>query len=255
MRRRQLIEIEDQPWCPAVIRDGATDYLQFVLDVGQPYGVIAPRLATALRRAGASRVVDLCSGGGGPWAKLLPLVRDQADGAPAAVLLTDLYPSRSAAQLAGGDLRVAARPVDATQVPAELRGFRTLFTSFHHFAPASAARILRDAVAAGEGIGIFEVTERRFGALLAMLLVPLVILLGTPAIRPFRWSRLFWTYVLPAIPLVGLLDGTVSCLRSYTVAELGAMAAPLAGYAWEAGQEKARHLPLRVTYLIGVPRR
>ena len=28
MRRLHGIEIEDQPWCPATIRDAATDYLQ-----------------------------------------------------------------------------------------------------------------------------------------------------------------------------------------------------------------------------------
>jgi hypothetical protein len=36
----------------------------------------------------------------------------------------------------------------------------------------------------------------------------------TPWIRPFRWSRLLWTYVVPIIPAVLLFDGIVSCLRT-----------------------------------------
>ena len=33
---------------------------------------------------------------------------------------------------------------------------------------------------------------------------------ATPFVRPFRWSRLLFTYVIPLIPLLVLFDGTVS---------------------------------------------
>ncbi len=46
------------------------------------------------------------------------------------------------------------------KVPRELKGFRTMFTSFHHFPPEEARAILQNAVDAGEGIGIFEITRR-----------------------------------------------------------------------------------------------
>jgi hypothetical protein len=36
VRRWHLIEIEDQPWCPAAVRDAATDYLQFIIDRTRP---------------------------------------------------------------------------------------------------------------------------------------------------------------------------------------------------------------------------
>ena len=35
MKRLHLIEIHDQHWCPRTVRDGETDYLQFVIwDIG-----------------------------------------------------------------------------------------------------------------------------------------------------------------------------------------------------------------------------
>jgi hypothetical protein len=49
VHRRQLIEIEDQPWCPRAVRDGLTDYLQFVTDRTEPYTAAVPLLANALR--------------------------------------------------------------------------------------------------------------------------------------------------------------------------------------------------------------
>ena len=44
MRRLHLLEIEDQPWCPAVLRDAATDYLEFMIRLGNAYAPVAPLL-------------------------------------------------------------------------------------------------------------------------------------------------------------------------------------------------------------------
>jgi hypothetical protein len=74
--------------------------------------------------------------------------------------------------------------------------------------------------------------------------------------RPFRWSRLFWTYLVPVVPLMVLFDGVVSCLRVYTPDEMLAMARDVASdsYEWDAGHEKPAGAPLPVPFLIGVPR-
>jgi hypothetical protein len=69
---------------------------------------------------------------------------------------------------------------------------------------------------------VFEIGDqsRRPLVVAAIFLMPLVVLLVTPMIRPFRWSRLFWTYLVPAVPFLVLFDGVVSCLRTYTPDEL-----------------------------------
>ncbi len=256
MRRLHLLEIEDQPWCPAVLRDAATDFLQFMIVVTDTYLPAVPLLRSALERAGTRQVVDLCSGGGGPWASLLPRL-DTPD-EPVQVRLTDRYPNQEAFERArertGGRLAVHPDPVDATALPAGLTGFRTLFTAFHHFRPEAARAILADAVRGGQGIGVFEATQRSAASLFATALSPLLVLLVTPFIRPFRWSRLLFTYLIPLVPLLVLFDGLVSCLRTYTPRELRAMADSLdaRGYTWEIGAAKGRG-PAPVTYLIGIP--
>lgn len=73
----------------------------------------------------------------------------------------------------------------------------------------------------------------------------------TPLVRPFRLSRLFWTYVLPAIPLLFAWDGTVSALRAYTPEELLELARSVPGgnaYTWQA-ERTGKSL-----YLTGHPR-
>jgi hypothetical protein len=88
-----------------------------------------------------------------------------------------------------------------------------------------------------------------------MFLTPLIVLLVTPMIRPFRWSRLFWTYAAPLVPLIVLWDGVVSCLRTYSPAELLELTEGLGGkgYLWESGEERQQRSPIPVTYLIGYP--
>ena len=240
MRRAHLVELHDLPACPRSLRDALTDFLKFALDLGRSYEPAGPMLRDAVRRAGAARVVDLCSGAGGPWSWL---ARDL--GVP--VVLTDLYPSRTAA--------VHPTPVDARAVPAALNGFRTLFTSFHHFRPNEAREIIADAVRQGQGIAIFEAARRRPFDIALVALTWLGVLAATPFIRPFRWSRLLWTYLPPVLPLVGTFDGVVSCLRCYSPPELHELVQGFDGYDWDIGTTRSRRSPLHMTYLIGVPRR
>lgn len=91
--------------------------------------------------------------------------------------------------------------------------------------------------------------------MLLMLLVPLMVLLMTPFIRPFRWSRLLWTYLIPVVPLVSLFDGWVSCVRTYSVQELRELTEALdaKNYHWETGAVKSRSGLIPISYLIGVP--
>ena len=259
MRRIQFYEIHEQPWCPAVIRNGVTNYLQFSSNCGNYFVNIAPKLWQALRYSGTRRIIDLCSGGGGPWFRLRHHL-NSVSAEPINILLTDKYPNDTAIkkveETSSTQLNYFSIPVDAKQVPKSLEGFRTLFLSFHHFTVESARTILQDAVDQNQGIGIFETTERRLMTLLTMLLGLVHVILITPFIRPFRWSQFFWTIVIPLVPLVVMFDGVVSCFRSYTVKELGELTSSLekADYVWEIGWVSIPFSPLRVTYAIGYPK-
>jgi hypothetical protein len=256
--RLQLFEIEDQAWCPEAIRDAMTDFLRFLMETFAPYRGAAPVLRRALATLEESAIVDLCSGSGGPWLDVASRIRATGGLVPR-VRLTDWFPNRAAfARLAAasdGAITGEPEPVSATAVPARLDGFRTLFTALHHFPPGDAHAILADAVRARQGIAVFEVTSRSPLALLGILFFPVLVLLFTPFIRPFRWSRLFWTYLIPVVPLAVWFDGTVSCLRTYTPEELRDLVEDLQeGYEWEIGTVRSAPLPSRMTYVLGLPR-
>lgn len=255
MRRVQFIELHEQPWFPPFLRHEITDALQFGLNLLEAYAPIAPLLQSALDSTRCRSIVDLCSGGGGPWLHLSRKL--QPDAQVFRILLTDKYPNLRATVRASSENHIAFYPysVDALKVPGELRGFRTMFTSFHHFPPEEAYAILQNAVDAGQSVGIFEITRRAPLTIALMFPWALMPFLFTPLIRPFRWSRLLCTYLIPIIPLVLLFDGVVSCLRSYRPQELRELIAKLSGikYHWEVGEHSKASGQAPITYLIGYP--
>jgi len=143
--------------------------------------------------------------------------------------------------------------VDARAVPASLKGVRTIFNGFHHLPPGDARAVLHAAADAGQPIAIVEVSERRLKTLLGILLVPIAVLLMTPFIRPFRWSRLLFTYLLPLVPLTCLWDGLVSQLRAYTIDELQQMIDGTPEMRWQIGRIPIARGQGRLTYVVGIP--
>ena len=94
MKRKHLFEISDQPWCPRAMRQAATDFCRCVTEMSKAFHPIAPLLADAIRRSGATAVLDLGSGAAGPWLGLRPLLCKTGVSVP--VCLSDYRPDLEA---------------------------------------------------------------------------------------------------------------------------------------------------------------
>ena len=253
-------EIEDESWCPALLRDGLTDFLQMASETMRIYDGATPVVAELMRRHQTSRIVDLCSGGGGPVLRLLSQLTAQPDLAAASAALTDLYPNVGAFGVAQkrGAGRVEPRfdGIDAAAVPDDLVGVRTIFNGFHHLRPALARRVVEDAARKRQPFVSIELVERRILTVVMVLGTPLAVLVLTPFSRSLSPMRMALTYLLPVIPLAVLWDGLMSCLRSYSVDELNAIVDGLsdASYGFRIEHTPVSWLPGRLTMLIGEPR-
>lgn len=256
MPRVHLIEIHEQPWCPAVVRDHVTAFVHFLADRIDAYAPLASRIAALLPSARRPRLIDLCAGGGGGMPRFQRHLEREV-GAPVPVLMTDLFPNLAALEDArrasGGRLDYVEEPVDARAVPTELEGVRTLFNAFHHFRPADARGILESAVRARDPVAVVEAGEPGwYRAFWVFVCTPALVLLMTPFMRPVSGSRLLLTYLLPVLPLVIAFDAAVSSLRVYGPEELDALTRDLGDYRWEHGRLELRFHVLR--YLLGRPR-
>jgi hypothetical protein len=256
MGRIQLFEFEDQKWFPQFLRNYGTDFLRFLSNKTHLFGPALPVIKEGLENSPAHKIVDLGSGGGGPLLDLTPeLFKAYPD---LQITLTDQFPNLPAFKLHKRlEINITYReePVDARNIPEELNGLRTLFLLLHHLPPQDAKTVLENAVETGNPIAIFEAQERSAASIIAMLLSPLTVLFTTPFIKPFSWGRLFFTYLVPVVPLFVLWDGVVSSLRTYSDKEMHHLVDSLPQkdkFIWKTGRERSG--PGVIIYLLGIPK-
>lgn len=258
MKRIQLFEFTDMSWYPNTFRQMQTDYLQFASTLSSGHTNIVPLLIKAMKKAETTEIVDLCSGGSGPWLNLKKQLFDA--GFPVTVELTDKFPAPdTVAKFQNSDLMFLPDSVDAMHVPPDLKGMRTMFEGFHHFNPERAKKILLDAANQKAAIGVFDASIKMPAGLILMLLSPVITILtylfATPFMKPRKLSRFIFTYILPLVPLATCWDGIVSILRVYSPAEAKNLAAQIHvdGYTWETGIASTGTPVFNFTYIIGYP--
>jgi hypothetical protein len=258
MKRRQFFEWEDYRWFPNVIRDGETDYLRFMIEKFNIYKHAFDLLKEVLHKTGETTIVDLCSGGGGACTKMAEaLSNPSAD--KYKIILTDKYPNipsfeyiKSSNQ---NQIEYLNESIDVTDVPANIKGMRTIFSAFHHFEPARAKQILKSAVESSRPIGIFEGGERSIIDMLGVLFTtPFSFFIFTPFMKPYKLSRFIFTYLIPLIPITTIWDGIVSMFRMYKPDELLEMANSVEPekYVWRSG--RIPHGVSKIIYLTGYPK-
>ena len=257
IKRRHLFEFEDLSWFPDSWRKYITEILTQQINSFRVYEPIVPLLEKVIRETNHSQVFDLCSGSSGPILSIMDDIRDRE--IKVAVTLTDKYPNTKIFETihkqSQGKIEFIRDSVDAISFPRNLRGVRTLFSSFHHFKPQQAKAILQAAVDDEMPICIFEFTERKLANFLKVILFGLpLVWLTTPLVRPFKFSRLFWTYLIPVVPVIYCWDAFVSHLRTYTTEELKQMIAAISddnSYHWELGKVKSPKSGFTLTYVVG----
>ena len=256
MSRLHLFEFEDLKWFPSFLRNYGTDFLQILANKTPMYDPAVPIIEKALKKDKTNRIIDLGSGGGGGLLRInKALLKENPE---VKILLTDYYPNTDAFEYTkkqAENISFINTSIDAREVPNELKGLRTMFLSLHHFKPQDARMILQNAVDTNSPIAMFEGQERSAMSLIAMFFSPITVLFTTPFIRPFKWGRILFTYIIPIVPLFVGWDGMVSSLRTYSVKEMQQLVDGLKNkdhFDWEIKRLKAG--PGILLYLVGIPK-
>jgi len=257
MKRYRLFEIEDYTWCPHSVRDGITDYLRIAIKL---FGVYksAPLLIKGLMdRSDYKTIINLCSGGGGGIETIITGF-ERIGIKDLKIIQTDKFPNLSSFEYIEkkfkNNISFIPSPIEADNVPKELKGIRTIFSSFHHFEDSLAKSVLMDAIKNNSSIVIFEGANRSVINIIGVFFTTIILmLLLTPFIRPFKLSRIIFTYFIPLIPIIGIWDGMVSICRISKPDELLELTKCLENnsYKWESGN--IRNGILTSVYLIGYP--
>ncbi len=256
--RLHLFEFEDFGWFPDIIRSGGTDYLRYFLLSTELYKPCVPLLHKTLKLTGQNIIIDLCSGGGGYIEKIYEEL-DKLEPNSVTITLTDKFPNIKAYELikqrTHGRIDYVEESLDILNAAPRIDGLQVMFSAIHHFKPFQVREILQHSVNSGKPICLFDGGEKGLIAIIGLMIIhPIAFFLFTPFFKPVKISRLFFTYVLPLIPLYTIWDGVVSILRMYTPTDFNGIVSTLENnnHTWESGKTKNR-FGIKATYLIGYP--
>jgi len=260
-RRRHLIELHEQPWFPEVWRDLFRTGLgkAFVLTglSRQTSCILAPFLS-AHRPV---EVLDLCSGSGelsiDSWRRALSA--QEGEGAPPScqLILSDLYPTPERWTALDPSCRHIGSPLDVRQLGDGVPRTWMMLNTLHHFRPEQLRDFLKRVATSADGVVLVDRDARNWREMLfTVFVVPIAAALVTAfLIRPFRIQNVLWGLLFPVIPLVAMLDGIVSNLRSYTVEELrGLVADGPVDFTWRVDAIPGENGAPPMVYIIGVRR-
>ncbi len=119
------------------------------------------------------------------------------------------------------------------------RGLYTFVNSLHALPPEKARAYLRKIAESGNPVVAVEGNNDNWWQAVGMLIfVPLSVLLSAPFVRPFRFSRLLFSWLLPILPVVTSVDGALALFKLYNPSDLDELTAAIdvPGYRWEAGK-------------------
>jgi hypothetical protein len=160
-----------------------------------------PIIEKGILSSGNNTIVDIASGGGGGLVKIAENLKSRIPNLK--IVLTDYYPNIDAFKRTKAKhpdvFEYVEDSVNAMDIPQNLNGFRTQFLSFHHFKQKDTKAILQNAIDRNQAIGIFEAQQRDIKNLIERLLSPLSVLLLTPFIKPFKFDRIIFTYLIPVL--------------------------------------------------------
>ncbi|WVQ94729.1 hypothetical protein IAU59_001809 [Kwoniella sp. CBS 9459] len=244
-------------------RTQALQTVQFILSD------LHPPLSTWKRRYGTRSIFDLnappsSSSSSSSYKNRLSSSSTTSPSPSLSPLSASASTSSSAAAAATAGLSYIPESIDATSSPPSLsaqRHLRTFFLSFHHFNNELARGVLVDAMRNSEGIAIFELQSCDVGSLVMIAMLGPLSWLVTPFTRP-SLATLFFTYIIPLIPLILVIDGWISVYRTRStphilhLANLASLSLALEGddephWKWECGSDMHTWPFGRMSWVVG----
>ena len=159
MKRIHLFEFEDLKWFPNWIRICMTRLIMVMHKKFNTSEDMAKLLAKLIKQTNTSRIIDLCSGSGGPMLDVISHLKNVHKIKNVELILSDLYPNLDAAKrINQTDDSISYRtiPLDATNLDNDTKGILTMVGSFHHMKPQMARKILVEVQKKNEGLACIQ---------------------------------------------------------------------------------------------------
>ncbi len=260
MKRIHLFEFEDLPWFPGWLRKCLTSMMVVMHNLLHTSEEMADLVNKALVKTGNNTIIDLCAGSGGPMPEVVEILKTKYMVEKPRLIMTDLFPNLEYAekinQINDDGITYLTKPVDVLHIDEELKGLRTMVGSLHHMKPESARIILKNTMETNQPFLALEISDNSYPKAIWWMAFPINILTSlviSLMVRPMTFQQLFFTFIIPIIPITFAWDGAVSNARTYTLKDLDILLDGLESesYSWEKGVIKGKS---RKIHLLGLPK-
>ncbi|MBO4303216.1 MAG: class I SAM-dependent methyltransferase [Lentisphaeria bacterium] len=223
MKRIRTKEIHEKKWCPDLFRDILTEFLSIIWAVGV-YKQAIDEINLLIHVLPVKKIVDLCSGAGDYLPELLKEIQSEEKDSPVIIYKTDLFPNKRFFDTGNSHIRYFEEPLPADRAFSRFDALFCMFSALHHFDEPDLLKIFSRAARNGKSFAFFDVSQRRFFTdILPNIFLPPTLLCSAPFFKDFSWKHFLFIYVLPILPLIIFIDGTISRMRAYKHNELEAL--------------------------------
>ena len=227
MRRKQITQIINTKWCPQLIKQLCSEFLSwFVLKVNATKPFI-PVIENALLESKINKIINLESTIGAGIETVKPFLKQQ----PA---ITSIPLSKINTQ--------------------QQRGMYLFVNAFHQLPAISAKKTLEEIAKSRNPVVVVEGNNDSLWQLVGMtIFLPVTVILSAPFVKPFRWSRILFTYIIPVLPVIMVIDGCIGLLKLYNPKDLNKLTSSIkvSDYKWTTGK-KDNGRGGKIIYLTGI---
>jgi hypothetical protein len=227
MRRKQITQLINTKWCPGLIKQLCFEFLNwFVVKVNATKPFI-PIIENVLIESKTSNIINLEANIGAGIETVKPFLNKH--------------------------LAITTIPLSKINTQQQ-RGMYLFVNSFHQLPAISAKKTLEEIAKSGNPVVVVEGNNDSLWQLVGMtIFLPVAVILSAPFVKPFRWTRILFTYIIPVLPVIMVIDGCIGLLKLYNPKDLNKLTSSIKvpDYKWTTGK-KDNGRGGKIIYLTGI---
>jgi hypothetical protein len=227
MKRKQVFQFSYQRWYPAFLKRDMYEFMTWFVGKVNAAKPFLPVISEGLQHAPIKRIINVDSKIGAGFETVKELISEKPE--------------------------VVNLPIEKFNVTNQ--GLYIFVNSFHKFKPESARNYLNEIAKSRNAVVVVEGNNDSLWQVVGMtVFVPLAVILSAPFVKPFRVTRLIFTYLIPILPVVTMLDGFLALFKLYNPDDLNELvsAIPEKNYVWKSAKADNGRGG-KIMYLIGWP--
>lgn len=229
MKRKQFFQFSNQNWYPAFLKRDMYEFMTWFVGRANAAKPFMPVFDDVFKKSKTKSIVNIDSNLGAGFETIANL------------------------KLLPADSSTTNLPIENFNT--QNVGIYTFVNSFHQLKPEQARYYLTEISKSRNSVAVLEGNNDSLWQVVGMtIFVPLTVLLSAPFVKPFSITRIVFTYLIPLLPIVTMLDGFFALFKLYNPSDLNELVSTIKtqNYIWESGK-----LPNgrggKIIYLIGYP--